>query len=192
MISELTTHFTGLGDQPDIDAYMAEVRGRKVSSLRERILSSSVKKDSNGHEITEAGLKEKYSDSLFVHVKSQGVLPIRQNEAHNPILQDMGYQQSQSQSYLKQIIKEVAARDDGSAFFSIQLDILRLITRSCALLESGSDDKEAYDLLKKAEKSAIGLILDPKAGYKGPLLRLLMIILHNLAYFCLRYASTNH
>jgi hypothetical protein len=192
MISNLTTHFTGLGDQPDIDAYMVEARGRKVSSLRERIMSSSVKKGQDGHEMTEVGLQEKYSDNLFVHVKSQGVLPIRQNEPQNPIIEDMGYQQSQSKSYLKQIIKEVAARDDGSAFFSIQLEILRLTTRSCALLESGSDEKEAYDLLKKAEKSAIGLILDPNAGYKGPLLRLLMIILHNLAYFSLRYINHHH
>lgn len=171
-----------------MESYLAGVRGRKAATLRERILSSPVRKG-NGHtEHRNSSIAEQHmnSRSLFVGGQSQGVLPIPDNEKQNPILFDVGYSSSESRSYLKQIIKEVSMRDDGSAFFSIQLEILQLIARACELLESGSDEKEAFDLLKKAEKSAIALILDPKAGYKAALLRLLMVILHNLAYFCLR------
>lgn len=164
---------------------MTEVRNRQVPSLRERILSSPIRK-SKPNEASKTALQLDQQDGLFTSGQLQGVIPYPASERLNPILLDMGYQESQSKSYLRQILREVGARDDGSAFFSVQLEILQHIARACEYLETGSDEKEAYDELKKAEKSAIGLILDPKAGYKVPLLRLLMIVLHNLAYFCMR------
>ena len=80
--------------------------------------------------------------------------------------------------------------DDGSAFFSVQVEVLTVVAEACEVLELGSD-KEAEVLLKRAERIVVGLMRQEDELIRPVVSRLLCVILHNLSYLNVRLGRTH-
>ena len=80
--------------------------------------------------------------------------------------------------------------DDGSAFFSVQVEVLTVVAEACEVLELGNN-KEAETLLKRAERTVVGMMRQEEEFIRPVVSKLLGVILHNLAYLNVRLGR-NH